>query len=133
MKTGAVTAKPLVTVGPRDFARHAEGLMDDFGLTVLPVVDRGVFLGIVTKASCLRGKPGEPAPKVEQLMTQPTLTAGPEMDAADLYTAMTLYEVVSVPVLHDGQVVGVLTRRDVLEAISHEDPHLRAGRAHRHG
>lgn len=129
MKARDVVSRPLVTVGPRDFARHAEGLMDDSGLTLLPVVDQGVFLGVVTKTNCLIGKPGETAPKVQQVMTQPHLTAGLDMDADDLYTAMTLFEVSSVPVLDEGQVVGVLTRRDVLEALSCGDPHLRVGGA----
>ena len=55
MKARDLVARPLITVGPRDFARHAEGLMDDFGLTMLPVVDQGVFLGVVTKTACVRG------------------------------------------------------------------------------
>jgi CBS domain-containing protein len=129
MKAGDITLKPLVTVGPRDFARHAEGLMDDFGLTMLPVVDAGGFLGVVTKAGCRRGRPGVESPHVQQVMTQPALTAGLGMDVDDLYNAMTLFEVLDVPVLDDGQVVGVVTRYDVLEAISHTDPHLRVGHA----
>ena len=133
MKAGNVVTRPLVTVGPRDFARHAEGLMDDFGLTMLPVVDQGVFLGVVTKTACVRGKEGVPWPHVEQLMSQPKLTAGPEMDAETLFTAMSVYEVLCVPILDHGRVLAMATRRDVLEAISHDDPHLRAGHAGHHG
>jgi hypothetical protein len=48
MKAGDAMIRPLVTVGPRDFARHAGGLMDDFGLAVLPVV------GMVTRLSILQ-------------------------------------------------------------------------------
>jgi CBS domain-containing protein len=123
--------RPLVTVGPRDFARHAEGLMDDFGLSMLPVVDGGVFLGVVTKAGCRRGE--DDAPKVERVMSQPALTVGPEFDVATLFEAMTRYEVLCVPVLDNGQVVGMVTRLDVLRAISHDDPHLRVGHAAEHG
>lgn len=127
MKARDVVTGPLVTVGPRDFARHAEGLMDDFGLTMLPVVDQGVFLGVVTKAACAGGNC-----KVEHVMSQPVLTVGPEMEATTLYDAMTLREVLSVPILDDGRVVGVVTRREVLQTISHEDPHLRVGHAGHH-
>jgi len=128
MKARDVLTGPLVAVGPRDFARHAEGLMDDSGLTVLPVSDHGVFCGVVTKAACA-GVTG----KVEDVMSQPVLTAGPEMEAATLYDAMTLREALSVPILEDGRILGVVTRRDVLRAISHEDPHLRVGHAGSHG
>ncbi|KOV90082.1 hypothetical protein ADL03_01705 [Nocardia sp. NRRL S-836] len=119
--------RPLVSVGPRDFARHAEGLMDDFGLTMLPVVDQDVFLGVVTEPGCRRGKEGVAAPHVQQVMTQPALTAGLDMDVRDLYDAMTVFDVLCVPVLDDGRVVGMVTRCEVLRAISHDDPHLRVG------
>ena len=127
MKAGDLVRRPLVTVGPRDFARHAEGLMDDFGLTMLPVVDRGFFCGVVTKAGCGRGE--EDAPKVERVMTQPALTVGPDFEAETLFEAMTRYEVICVPVLDRGEVVGVVTRLDVLRALSHDDPHLRVDHA----
>ncbi|MCX2949139.1 HPP family protein [Lentzea sp. NEAU-D7] len=130
MKAADTMARPLVTVGPRDFARHAEGLMDDFGLTMLPVVDGDFFLGVVTKAGCRRGE--DEAPKVERVMSQPALTVGPDFDAATLFEAMNRYEVICVPVLDDGRVIGVVTRLDVLRAISHDDPHLRVGNAAEH-
>ncbi|HEX7304687.1 CBS domain-containing protein [Lentzea sp.] len=133
MRAGNVVTRPLVTVGPRDFARHAEGLMDDYGLAVLPVVDQGVFLGIVTKPGCAGGADAVPPLHVEQVMTPPKLTAGAEMDAETLFTAMSFYEVSCVPILRDGQVLGMATTRDVLEAISHDDPHLRAEHAGHHG
>ncbi|WP_330276341.1 CBS domain-containing protein [Lentzea sp. NBC_00516] len=131
MKAAEAMVRPLVTVGPRDFARHAEGLMNDFGLTMLPVVDGNVFVAVVTQAGCRRGEGG--SLKVEQVMAQPTLTVGPEFDVATLFEAMTRYEVLCVPVLDDGRVIGVVTRLDVLRAISHDDPHLRVGHAAEHG
>lgn len=127
MKAGDLVSRPLVTVGPRDFARHAEGLMDDFGLTMLPVVDQGIFLGVVTRAGCRRGE--EAAPKVERVMSQPVLTVGPGFDVATLFDAMTRYEAICVPVLDQRQVVGMITRLDVLRALSHDDPHLRVDHA----
>jgi CBS domain-containing protein len=131
MKAADAMVRPLVTVGPRDFARHAEGLMDDFGLTMLPVVDGNVFLGVVTKAGCRSGE--DELPKVERVMSQPALTVGPEFDVATLFEAMTRYEVICVPVLDNGHVIGVVTRLDMLRAISHDDPHLRVGHAAEHG
>jgi CBS domain-containing protein len=133
VKAGDVVTRPLVTVGPRDFARHAEGLMEDFGLSALAVVDQGVFLGVVTKAGCGHGRKCVSSPRVEQLMSQPELTAGPEMDAETLFTAMSVHEVTCVPILADRQVLGMATTGDVLEAISREDPHLRAGHVADHG
>ena len=118
--------RPLVTVGPRDFARHAGGLMDDFGLSMLPVVDEGVFLGVVTRADVMRGKEGVQSPFVQQVMTQPELVATVDTPAAALFDAMSRYEVRCVPVLDDTQVVGVVTWLSVLQLMSRN---TEAGRA----
>jgi CBS domain-containing protein len=123
MKAGNIVVKPLITVGPHDFARHAEGLMDDFGLTMLPVTDQNGFRGVLTKAACRQGKPGVDVPRVADLISQPELTAGLGMDVRDLYDAMTVFDVPAVPVLEDGQVVSMLARRDVRQAISRDNSH----------
>lgn len=130
MKALDAVTRPLVTVGPHDFARHAEGLMDDHGLPLLPVVDGDVFLGVVTKPGCRRA--GDAPVKVERVMSPPTLTVGPDFDVTALFEAMTRYEVLCVPVVDDGRVIGVVTRLDALRAIGHEDPHLRARHAADH-
>jgi len=131
MNAGDAMVRPLVTVGPRDFARHAGGLMDDFDLAMLPVVDQGVFLGVVTRVDVLRGKERVQSPFVQQVMSQPVLVATRETPAAILFDAMVRYEVLSAPVLDDGHVVGVVTRLSVLQMISrnNHNPHMEAGRA----
>lgn len=132
MRARDVETRPLVTVGLLDFARHAEGLMDDLGLEVLPVVDARGFRGMVTKAACAAARGVLECPRVQQVMAQPSLTAGPGMDADTLFTAMSVHEVSWVPVLDDGRLLSVVTTNDVLQALSHDDPHLRVGRAGHH-
>lgn len=118
--------RPLVTVGPRDFARHAGGLMDDFGISMLPVVDGDVFLGVVTRVDVTRGEEGVQAPFVQQVMSLPELVATVDTPAAALFDAMSRCEVRCVPVLDDGRVVGVATWLSVLELMSRN---TEAGRA----
>ncbi|MFC3895187.1 HPP family protein [Lentzea rhizosphaerae] len=131
MKAGDAMIRPLVTVGPRDFARHAGGLMDDFGLAVLPVVDQGVFQGVVTRVAVLRGEEGVQSPHVQEVMSQPALVATTDTPAATLLDAMIRYEVLCVPVLDDGHVVGMVTRLSILQLISqnNQNLHVEAGRA----
>src|SRR5687767_7666142 len=131
MNVRGAMIRPLVTVGPRDFARHAGGLMDDFGLAMLPVVDQGVFLGVVTRMDVLRGKEGMRSPYVQQVMSQPVLVATRDTPAGTLFDAMVRYEVLCVPLLDDGQVVGMATRLSVLQLIgrNNENLHVEAGRA----
>ncbi|MFD5824170.1 HPP family protein [Lentzea sp. NPDC060358] len=118
MRAAEALTRPLVTVGPRDFARHAAGLMDDFGLTTLPVADEGVLLGVVTRADVVRGREGVPAPYVQQVMSQPVLVATRDTPLDALFDAMARHEVLCVPVLDDGRVVGVVTRSSAPQALS---------------
>jgi CBS domain-containing protein len=131
MKIEDAVVRPLVTIGPRDFARHAGGLMDDFDLGMLPVVDQNVFLGLVTRVDVVRGKDGVQSPHVQEVMSQPVLVATRDTPMGTLFDSMVRYEVQSAPVLDDGQVVGMVTRLSLLQAISrnNQDLHVEAGRA----
>ncbi|MEV6715436.1 CBS domain-containing protein [Lentzea sp. NPDC051208] len=131
MKAADGMVRPLVAVGPRDFARHAGGLMDDFGLTMLPVVDEGGFLGVVTRVDVLRGKEGVTSPLVQQVMSQPVLVATRETPATTLFDAMARYEVLCVPVLDGRYVAGMVTRLSLLQLISRNNQklHVEADRA----
>ncbi|MFD4636130.1 HPP family protein [Lentzea sp. NPDC058436] len=128
MNAGDALVRPFVTVAPGDFARHAAGLMDDFGLSVVPVADQHVFLGVVTREDALGGGDGVPFPLVRQVMSQPVLVAARDTPADALFDAMSRHEVLTVPVLDEGQVVGVVTRLSLLRAITRNDD-LTAGSA----
>lgn len=116
MKAADATVLPLVTAGPRDFARHAGGLVDDFG-------------GVITRVDVVRGEGGVRSPSVHQVMAPPVLVATRDTPATTLFDAMTRYEV--LPVLDDGQVIGPVTRLSLLQLIdkNHQKPHGEAGRA----
>ncbi|GLZ27818.1 CBS domain-containing protein [Lentzea sp. NBRC 105346] len=138
MRTRDVMTTSVVTVRPGDFARHAAGLLSDNGFTMLPVVDdSGAFVGVVTEADVLRDRlpvdprslvHGRPVPErpaaattVEQVMSQPPVVASPAMDVAALADIMRDQDVRSVPVIDGPRLAGVVTRRDMLRAISRDD------------
>lgn len=111
--------------------RTTDGLLDavrrlvDLGITGAPVVDgRGKLVGSFSEVESLRllsvgdGSGQAPSGKVADLMGQVPATVSPDMD---LYYVTGLFlrfpTVRRYPVVEDGRLIGVITRKDVLRAI----------------
>jgi len=126
--------KPVRTVGPRDTVAHAREVMVRERINQLPVVARGVLVGIVTDrdlrevmpsafeaAAASAGRepvwsdPTELA--VEEIMTPEPVTLAPADHVADAAARLRAERVGSAPVVEDGKIVGILTRSDLLDAL----------------
>jgi CBS domain-containing protein len=130
--------------------RDACALLARRGFTMLPVVDgRGELVGTVTESDALRdrlpidprtlvhGRPPRrrtaPRRTVAEVMGEPVVGAAPGADVAELARRMLEHGVRSAPVLDGKRLVGVVTRRDMLRAISRDDHALAAEVRHRLG
>lgn len=127
MTSPAITLRPHVPV-PLAAARLAE-----HGFTGAPVVDaEGRLLGVVTEADLLRGRiapDGEVAAHaasatVREVMTVPPRVTDPSADVAGVVASMLAAGVRMLPVVEGELLVGVLTRRDALRAVTTSDPPL---------
>ncbi|GLZ27914.1 CBS domain-containing protein [Lentzea sp. NBRC 105346] len=150
MRTRDVMTKQVVVVWPQTAARDAAALLAEHGFTTLPVVDElGMFVGVVGEAELLRdrlpvdprslvhGVPEHPrpvpAPTVGEVMAKPVVLATPGMDIAELADLMLEHDVRSVPVVDEARLAGIITRRDMLRAISRDDATIEAEIRHRLG
>jgi CBS-domain-containing membrane protein len=148
MRTRDVMTTDVVVVSPDTGAREAAGLLAERGFTALPVVDTaGTFVGVVSEVELLRDRlpqdprwlvHGEPpVPRhtpgdvVAQVMTKPTVTVTPNTDLAEVADLMLEHGVRSVPVVHEGRLAGIVTRRDMLRSISRDDWVIEAEIRHR--
>jgi acetoin utilization protein AcuB len=134
MNVDAVMKHPVVTVKPRDSARHARALMERHRVNQLPVVVDGRMVGIVTDRdlrdafpsvfeTMLEGRrprlPADADPDaipVENVMTAGVLTIAPATSLAEAARLMRRERIGAVPVVDHGRVVGIVTRSDVLDA-----------------
>jgi CBS domain-containing protein len=140
----------VVVVGPDTGARDAARLLADRGFTALPVVDAaGTFVGVVSEAELLcdrlpqdprglvHGEPPVarhvPGDVVAQVMTKPAVTVTPDTDLAEVADLMLEHGVRSVPVVREGRLAGIVTRRDMLRSISRDDWIVEAEIRHRLG
>jgi acetoin utilization protein AcuB len=125
---------PVLTVKPKDSARHAREVMEKHRINQLPVVVSGRLVGIVTDRDLRDAFPSvfesaeavgrghrkagtDPATiPVEDVMTRDILTLAPGAFVADGARLMRRERIGAIPIVDGDRLVGILTRTDVLDA-----------------
>ncbi len=104
------------------------------GLTGIPVIDeREAVVGFISEQDCIKEMLNdaffceEPA-SVRKLMSETVLTVTPNTSIVELAQTMMHQKPKNYPVVSDGKLVGIITRRHVLQALidNDEDCYLRA-------
>ena len=122
-----MTPNPL-TVTPRNAIRTAVNLMREGGFRRLPVVDRGRLVGVITDRD-LRRAANSPFVVREQwydnfildhievgsCMTPNPVTIGPTESVAEAARLMRNHKIGGLPVIDNGQLVGIVTETDLLD------------------
>jgi SagB-type dehydrogenase family enzyme len=116
-----VMARLLITVGPEAELRHALGLMLRHRLGALPVVDvRGRLAGMLSEGDLLRRawlKGAQPTASVGDMMSASVISVAPDASLEHVLGLMQEHHIKRVPVLRDGQLVGMLSRANLLQAL----------------
>jgi len=128
MRASDVMTSPVITIPELTPIPAAAALLASHGFTSAPVVDsRRRMIGIVTESDLVRGQirpegasaGAEPVgATVSGVMTADPLFARPEDDLAEVVWRMQDGSVRSVPIVRDEELVGIVTRRDVLRVIA---------------
>jgi acetoin utilization protein AcuB len=92
----------------------ATKLLRRHGIRQLPVMENGKLAGIVTDRD-LRGAPAGAA-AVGEVMTRRPLTTGPDAAIDEAAQTLRARKINALPVVDGGQVIGMLTTSDVLDA-----------------
>jgi len=132
----------VITVHPFTPAKEAAEVLVTNGFTALPVVNvDGLLVGVVTEADLLSGRigvdprslvhaewpvppAGTPAATVGAVMTKDVISRGPNADAAELAQIMLQRHLRAIPIVVDGRLVGIVTRRDLLRTIARSDEEI---------
>jgi CBS domain-containing protein len=144
MKAADVMKHRVVTIAPDASVADAVRTMLSYGVSGLPVVDaKGALVGIVTEGDLLRRSelgtekkrshwlefligPGRLAleyththgRKVEEVMTRPVVSIEPSTPLEALVGLMEKHRVKRLPVVERGQLVGIVSRADLLGALA---------------
>lgn len=142
-----VMTRDVITVKRDMSLKDLARLLTEKGISGVPVVDDlNRVIGIVTESDIifqtgqkrsrglrefLRELIGEPHPKdtrgplselrVEDIMSTPVITATPDMDIRDVAVILAEKRIKRMPVVDsDGRLIGIISRQDIVRAVSHE-------------
>ena len=144
MKARDVMVSPVVTVRPSASVKEVARLLLEQRISAVPVVDdRGKVVGIVSEGDLLhraetgteRQRPwwlqaltGEEtlageyvkahAHKAADVMTSPVATAAPDTPLHEVATLMETSSIKRVPIVEDGQLVGIVSRANLVQAVA---------------
>ncbi len=137
-----VMTSPAVTVRDSATVKEAVAVLDRHSITALPVVDdSGELVGVVSEADVIREMvvPDQRAherpvrltttpflARVRDVMSTHPLTVTSDTDLAKAADLMTSTAVKSLPVVDHTDVVGVVSRHDIIRLLSREDPRIEA-------
>lgn len=131
MRARDVMSFPVITLRADTLVYVAAALLVSHGYAGAPVVDaEGRVVGIATEADLVRGRvlpegwelTGErPDPPVSAVMTRSPTSMRSEDDLADVVALMLDTNIRSVPIVEDGRLVGIVSRRDVLRAVARRE------------
>lgn len=130
MRVAAWMRRNVVTVGPERSLHHAEVLMRGHATRHLPVVRSGRLVGILTEGDLQAARPS-PATTllaqevsyrlwtipVREAMTRDVVTVSPATPLAQAARVMRDRNIGALPVLKDGELVGILTDAELMELL----------------
>jgi CBS domain-containing protein len=137
-----VMTSPAVTAHPDLPLKRVAQLLDEHAVTALPVVDDGGrIVGVISEADVvLEALPRDPRAhanphhlgrsphfaRAADVMNHHPITVRPDTDLVEATELMTSRTIKSLPVVHDGVVVGVVSRHDVVAVLAREDQAIEA-------
>jgi len=111
-------SSPVATVEPTTPLSRLLEMMYETKHLGFPVVDRGSLIGIVALADVHKISPQDrEAMQVRDVMTRTPTTLPPSAPLIDALRIMTGQDVGRIPVVADGDLIGIVTRTDVLRVM----------------
>jgi CBS domain-containing protein len=142
LTAAAIMTNKVLTVTPETSVAEIAGLLLEHKISAVPVIDdEHHVVGIVSEGDLL-GRPPSGSPRgwwlrlfnesaacLEEIatarhltacavMTSPVVTVGDQTPIDVLATLMRRRRVKRVPIVHDGRLVGIVSRADVLDALA---------------
>ncbi len=132
MKTAYVKdwmSSPAITIASKGSLAAAHKLMTEKGIRRLPVVEAGKLVGIVTLTDVLEAEPSDATSlnifelnylldtlTVDKIMTREVISAAPNEALQSVAQEMLMHKIGGLPVMEDGELVGVITESDIFRA-----------------
>jgi CBS domain-containing protein len=155
MKASEVMTTNVVTVQPGASVRELAEILVKRGISAVPVVnERAELVGIVSEGDLLHRAETDTVPprswwlrlltneevlaarfvkanarKVEDIMTREVITVSPDTSLAEIATLLEKKRIKRVPVVKNGQLVGIVSRANLVQALAASQREIRPATA----
>lgn len=116
MKASDIMTSPVITVGPEATAEQIAALLLERRISGVPVLEEGRLAGVVSEVDLLA--PDAPGARARDIMTPEVKTAFPDTPVAEIAALLETSGIRRVPVVHQGRLVGIVTRANLLQALA---------------
>ncbi|NQT40061.1 MAG: response regulator [Planctomycetes bacterium] len=127
-RCGQVMRSDVITINADATIGDAIALLLQHGISGLPVVDdQDQIVGIVTEFSLIPSitRPELKAEPISSVMTTDVITVTEDAIPVEVVRIMQTRRIRRVPVVRNGEVVGVIARRDILRYVTENEKGLR--------
>jgi CBS-domain-containing membrane protein len=113
MKASDVMVLPVITVKPYSSVKEAARTLLTHHISGVPVVDdQGKLIGIISEYVKAHAR------KVADVMTRQVVTATPDTPLYEVANLLERHSIKRVPILRDGQLVGIVSRANLIQAVA---------------
>jgi CBS domain-containing protein len=120
---GDAMSSPVITVDGETNVRDSAKLMTDKGIGSLIVLGDGKPVGIVTKRDMIKRVVSECkdpcGTKIRGIMTSPVITTSKDVGILSAMRTMREHQISQLLVLDGDRMVGVISERDLIKAVSY--------------
>jgi acetoin utilization protein AcuB len=124
-------SKDVITVEPEDSMQQAISLMKEHKIRMLPVLQQGKLVGVVSDTDLKRASASDATMldvhemlyliskiKIKDIMTKEPFTVSPDCTVEETAELLMEHKISGVPVVEEGgKVVGVITRDDLFKVL----------------
>lgn len=125
MTAGEIMTRFLVTVLPTATIEEVARTLAEHAISGVPVCEAdGALVGIISEGDLIRPlargahRLGRQT-LAHELMWHSVVTGTEATDVADIVELMMENDIKRVPILHDGKLVGIVTRADLVKTMAH--------------
>lgn len=133
MRARDVMSRPVISIDTGTSIREATTVLTEHGFAAVPVVDDvGHVVGIFSESDALRAdarEAGRDEP-VTSAMASPVEVVAPTAEVATIAERMLTQRLRTVPVVEEGLLIGVVSRRDLLRTLVRDDDVIESNLRH---
>ncbi|MDD1708424.1 MAG: CBS domain-containing protein [Methanoregulaceae archaeon] len=112
----------VVTCSTGDTVQRIHTLIIDSGYSAFPVVKKKKLVGMISRRDLLKDgrwrASSETTTTVDNLMTTPVVSAGPDDDVRTAADIMVKHDISRLPVMENDQIIGIIDRHDILNCLT---------------